>query len=99
MIIKLSFVCKSIKYKNVPMLVKHNKSNSKTPMTDNQARIVTSPGMAQPGPGLGLACERLAAWSLPTGPGWAKPNRATLIQPPVDSPPTEGDIGVMCNVV
>ena len=58
---------------------------------------VTGGPTLEPGPGLGLAGERLVAGSLPTGPGRAQPKRAMWARPPVSSPLAVGFRRGRCN--
>ncbi|XDV29377.1 hypothetical protein PO909_032513 [Leuciscus waleckii] len=66
------------------------------------SRTVTSPGMAQPGPtlepgpGLGLVCERLVVGPPPMGSGRAQPDGSTWGRPPVDPPAAGGTVRGRC---
>lgn len=86
---------------NRTRLVGQTKSSSNSSMADNKARTMTSPSMALPGlhpgagPRLGLMCEFLVVWPLPTGPC---SEGATWVYPPVGSLPAEEPVGAKCNV-
>ncbi|CAM4332564.1 unnamed protein product [Leuciscus chuanchicus] len=52
----------------------------------------------EPGPGLGLVCERLVAGPPPMRSGQAQPKEAMWGRPPVGSPPAGGTVRGRCSV-
>ncbi|XP_055086924.1 afadin-like [Periophthalmus magnuspinnatus] len=99
--LRKSFKKHNSKLQNRPSIFAHRSETQRQhPTLEPHPGVPPWSPTLEPGLGLRLECERLVAGPLPTGPGWAQPERKDVgllwAHPPVGSSPAKGLIGGSC---